>query len=408
LVGWVIGLGSFLTTISLLWLRPESLVSSWGVLWHRSDQLEQLEQRLLGEIQALRQEQEQLRQEVLSSQTAEKQRYQNGLAQLHERLKRLEQEREAWQDQLQKLDSTGGNPVSDFDGAGGFDSTAGTNTNEWLENNPNFNWYDLWNTGSTEPKRTFQNVNGSGIDVTVEYSTGQRWQSSNGNRLNLYDNYELQKHSDNDSHNLWIYHGTLRFTNNNSNDNSTPPDSSFVKITFSEPVYIDNLWAGSLSTIGNKREWMKVHAYSTDGIDFKNLSAHTKELVSPSQVDHYEDFFNTTCTDSNVEGAKCNYDGADNPNFVEIIANKDGSVTLKAKGSQGSQQYGRAFFEYANTPVKTIVFEHFVTDTNDDASGNNGYTSVAISPNLVFSKAGTSAIADSDNDGLMDSQDPNP
>ncbi len=100
LVGWVIGLGSFLTTISLLWLRPESLASSWAVFWHRSDQLEQLEQRMLGEIEAIRQEQEQLRRELLSSQSAEKQRYQHGFAQLHERLKRLEQAREAWHYQL--------------------------------------------------------------------------------------------------------------------------------------------------------------------------------------------------------------------------------------------------------------------------------------------------------------------
>jgi tetratricopeptide (TPR) repeat protein len=107
LVGWVIGLGSFLTTISLLWLRPESLVSSWAVLWHRSDQLEQLEQRLLGEIQALRQEQEQLRKEVLSSQTTENQRYHNGLGQLHERLKRLEKVQEAWHYQLQNRHPAG-------------------------------------------------------------------------------------------------------------------------------------------------------------------------------------------------------------------------------------------------------------------------------------------------------------
>ncbi len=107
LIGLVIGLGSFLTTSSLLFARPESLTDSWAVLWHRESQLEQLEQRLLGEIQVLRQEQEQLRKFVLSSQTTEKQSYHNALAQLHEHLKRLEKAQEAWHYQLQNRYSAG-------------------------------------------------------------------------------------------------------------------------------------------------------------------------------------------------------------------------------------------------------------------------------------------------------------
>ena len=106
-IGLVIGLGSFLTTSSLLFARPESLTDSWAVLWHRESQLEQLEQRLLGEIQALRQEQEQLRKEVHSSQTTEKQRYHNALAQLDEHLKRLEKAQAAWHYQLQNRYSAG-------------------------------------------------------------------------------------------------------------------------------------------------------------------------------------------------------------------------------------------------------------------------------------------------------------
>jgi tetratricopeptide (TPR) repeat protein len=107
LVSLGIGLGSFLTTSSLIWLWPESLTDSWAVFWHQESQLEQLEQRLLGEIQALRQEQEQLRNEVLSRQTREKQSYHNALAQLHEHLKRLEEAQAAWQYQLQNRYSTG-------------------------------------------------------------------------------------------------------------------------------------------------------------------------------------------------------------------------------------------------------------------------------------------------------------
>ncbi len=107
LVSLVIGLGSFLTTSSLIWFWPESLADSWAVFWHRESQLEQLEQRVLGEIQALRQEQEQLRNEVLSRRTTEKQSYHNALRGLHEHLKQLEEAQAAWQYQLQNRYSTG-------------------------------------------------------------------------------------------------------------------------------------------------------------------------------------------------------------------------------------------------------------------------------------------------------------
>ena len=107
LIGLVIGLGGLLTTSGLLFTRPESLTSSWGTFWHRESQLEQLEQRLLGEIQALRQEQEQLRKEVLFSQTKEKQRYHNVLSQLQENLRRLEKTQEAWYYKIQNRHSAG-------------------------------------------------------------------------------------------------------------------------------------------------------------------------------------------------------------------------------------------------------------------------------------------------------------
>ncbi|MDJ0743871.1 MAG: hypothetical protein QNJ32_10970 [Xenococcaceae cyanobacterium MO_167.B27] len=99
-VSLVIGLGSFLTISSLLWLYPESFNYSWSRIWYREDKLEQLEQRLLAEIQGLRQEQEQLRKEIQSSQTRETLRYHNRLAQLDESLKRLKKAQQAWYYQL--------------------------------------------------------------------------------------------------------------------------------------------------------------------------------------------------------------------------------------------------------------------------------------------------------------------
>jgi hypothetical protein len=251
-----------------------------------------------------------------------------------------------------------------------------------------FNWYDLWDTGSTQTTRTFTNVNGSGVDVTVEYSTNQRWQrDQNHNGLNLYDKYSPKKHSLNDSHDLWVYHGILRVTNN---PNDTGNDSAWVKMTFSKPVTIEQLWAGSLSTINSYREWMKVSAYSSDSVDLNNLSASANALVSPSKVADYQNFFNTTCNHTtysdNAEGHECNLAGADNPNYIGILPHEDGSVTLKGLGSQGNKEYGRAFFEYT-TPVQTIIFEHYTTNIDSDTQRNSGYTSVAISPEFVFTEA---------------------
>lgn len=253
------------------------------------------------------------------------------------------------------------------------------------------NWYELWDSSSVETNRTFANVNNSGVDVTVEYSTNQKWQHlENHDGLNLYDNYSPKKDALNHDHNLWIYHGILRMTNN---PQDTGDDAAWVKVTFSQPVTIEQLWAGSLSTINSRREWMKVSAYSSGDVDITNLGLAASNLVSPSKVNDYQNFFNTTCehvalTD-NLEEHQCNLAGADNPNYIGILPNEDGSVLLKGLGSQGGKQYGRAFFEF-NTPVKTVVFQHFATDIDNDAQRNSGYTSVAISPELVF----TSLFAD--------------
>lgn len=253
------------------------------------------------------------------------------------------------------------------------------------------NWYELWDSSSVEATRNFANVNDSRVDVTVEYSTNQKWQHlENHNGLNLYDNYSPKKDALNHDHSLWIYHGILRMTNN---PQDTGENAAWVKVTFSQPVTIEQLWAGSLSTINSRREWMKVSAYSSSDIDMNNLNLAASNLVSPSKVDDYQGFFDTTCSQvaftDNLEGHQCNLAGADHPDYIGILPNEDGSVLLKGLGSQGSKQYGRAFFEF-NTPVRTIVFQHFATDIDNDAQRNSGYTSAAISPELVF----TSLFAD--------------
>ena len=80
------------------------------------------------------------------------------------------------------------------------------------------NWYDLWDTSSTESSRTFGDVDGSGIDINVEYSTNMFWSTQNEGRVNLYDNGTPQKNALNDTHPLDQYDGILRMTNDRTDN----------------------------------------------------------------------------------------------------------------------------------------------------------------------------------------------
>ena len=98
----LVGMGSLITLSSLFWAYPESVNYSWSKLWHREDKIEQLEQRLLAEIQGLREEQEQLRKELQSAQTTETMRYRDRLTQLDKSLKQLQRAQQAWDYQFHK------------------------------------------------------------------------------------------------------------------------------------------------------------------------------------------------------------------------------------------------------------------------------------------------------------------
>ncbi len=95
-VSLVIGLGSFLTISSFLWLYPKYFNYSWLRQAEQEDKLEQLEERLLAEIELLQQEQEQLRKQVQSSQTREASVYRNKIAELDESLRQLKKVQQAW------------------------------------------------------------------------------------------------------------------------------------------------------------------------------------------------------------------------------------------------------------------------------------------------------------------------
>jgi len=240
------------------------------------------------------------------------------------------------------------------------------------------NWYDLWDTSSTESSRTFGDVDGSGIDINVEYSTNMFWSTQNEGRVNLYDNGTPQKNALNDTHPLDQYDGILRMTN----DRTDNPESTFVKLTFSEAVYLDEFWVGSLSTLGDAREWMSVSAYESDDVDFNNLDSYADQRVAASKYDTYENFFGNTDGDYTAK--------ADDAELVALDDDTTDNVyTTAGLGRQGGGNYGRVFFEYSDEAVQSPVIEHFTTQKDNSAESSSRYTSVAVSPSIFFTKADT-------------------
>ncbi|MGC1527642.1 MAG: hypothetical protein WA783_16480 [Phormidesmis sp.] len=237
------------------------------------------------------------------------------------------------------------------------------------------NWYDLWDTDSTESSRTFRNVDGSGIDINVEYSTNMYWSKQNEGRLNLYDNGASQKNALNDSHPLDQYDGILRLTN----DRNKNPESVFLKLTFSEAVNLDEFWVGSLSTIGNAREWVSVSAYGTDEVSLGDLDSYADQRVAATKYDTYDNFFGNKAGDYTAK--------ADKASLVSLDADTSDKVyTTAGVGNQSNQDYGRVFFEYSDEAVRSLVIEHFTTAKNNGNKASTKYTSVAVSPNIFFTK----------------------
>ncbi len=244
------------------------------------------------------------------------------------------------------------------------------------------NWDELgWNANynrandtydSTDSGTTFMNIDGSGVDVTVEYSDNM-W---NG-EPNLYENHPLGS----------TYNGTLRFTNDTSTKENT-----WLKLTFSEAVYIDEISLGSLSTIGdNRREWLSLAAYSGTEVD-------ENALVKASNYNTFENFFGGQTSSTNTYE-----NNADDPSLVSLDTDfgtdmDDAIYTTYGVGSQGNNKdddyFGRVFFEYKDQAVQTLYIQNFATnigseggtpDVNDSRS--SGKTSVAIGQNIVFTKA---------------------
>ena len=266
-----------------------------------------------------------------------------------------------------------------------FTLAAITSMNAPLVQAQTLDWINFWDCGSTERVRTISNYAGTGVDVTIEYS------SNSASSLKLYQKQgEPQICSSTHQHELWTYHGVLRTT---AAWNAEP---TYVKVTFSEPVYVDDIWLGNLSFRPNRNwyEWMELSAYSSDNVDLNNVSASNPYLVTASAVAHYEDFFGVTCPYSTFAedsyGNDCNL-MTDHPDFVEII--DDGSQVYKFRGMgvDTLDQRGRVFAAYQDTPVQTLLIGTYVTDaTTGDKDGSS--SSAAISPTISFTPSGSPPV----------------
>jgi hypothetical protein len=247
----------------------------------------------------------------------------------------------------------------------------GSNADAATLNWKNLGWSETYLNNkydSTDSGSIFTNVDGSGVDVRVEYSDNM-W---NGDP-NLYKNHPLGS----------AYDDSLRFTNNTSGS----ADKTWVKLTFSEAVYIDEAWVGSLSTLANnRREWMNFSAYS-------DASLNSDKLVSASKYDTYANFFgNQTGTSTSGDYVQ----NADDPNLVGLDGDTGDKIyTTYGVGSQGNNtsndKFGRVFFEYGDNAVKTLYIEHFVTQLDNSPKADDplatGLTSVSIGNNIAFRRA---------------------
>ena len=232
-----------------------------------------------------------------------------------------------------------------------------------------FSWKDYWDSDSEQTTRTFADFENSGVDLTIKYSDNQAWQQVEDHfGLNLYERaYPPQLSDYNHYHDLYIYNHILRITNNTSS--GVEQDRAYVELNFSEPVDLNDFWLGSLSlTHDNRvREWFKFTAYDAEG-----------NVIAPSKVAAYEEFYGERCTQRNNQpGDTCNVNGADNPFYVDVLNQADGSVLLKGRADAREGKYGRTFF--AAEGVSRVKVEFYATEPSDDSRHSNWYTSAAIS-----------------------------
>jgi hypothetical protein len=168
-----------------------------------------------------------------------------------------------------------------------------------------------WDDTDTSGSQSFTNVDGSGVDIEVRYTS------------NMFDNNSVP--------NLYTaatapspeIEGTLRFTN----DRSAPFTPTSVTIVFSEDVFIDAVTAVSLSTIFGRPENLVVEAMNAAGA-----------LVAATSY------------------------GTNTPGLVALDVDGDASYHSRGVGAQEAALYGDTSYGWTDEAIRSITFSIFVTD----------------------------------------------
>lgn len=180
-------------------------------------------------------------------------------------------------------------------------------------------WETLgWNPADVSGSQSFMNVDGSGVDVTVDYSTF------------MWDGTPDVYGPDPDFALPPDVLGSLRFTNDMDPTGGIQPTN--VTITFSEEVFIDAASLVSLSIIWDRwQEHGVVEAF--DG------------MGAPVAASSY------TTTDA-----------------AEVLLDMDGDANYETIGAlfQDDGRYGDALFSWTQVPVKSLSFSLFVTNVGMD------------------------------------------
>ncbi len=183
-------------------------------------------------------------------------------------------------------------------------SAAQATTLEWTALDPP--WDDL----DTSGQQVFNDVDGSGVDVTVAYTD------------NMFDRNSVPNIYTVDTAPSPEIVGTLRFTN----DRETPLLGTAVTISFSEDVFINDLGTVSLSIILRRQENMVVEAFDAFGAAV----------------------FATTY-------------GTNTPGLVELDTDGDAAYRSRGLGAQRDSLYGDTFYTYTDSAVRSVRFTNFTT-----------------------------------------------
>ena len=183
-------------------------------------------------------------------------------------------------------------------------SAAQATTLEWTALDPP--WDDL----DTSGQQVFNDVDGSGVDVTVAYTD------------NMFDRNSVPNIYTVDTAPSPEIVGTLRFTN----DRETPLLGTAVTISFSEDVFINDLGTVSLSIILRRQENMVVEAFDAFGAAV----------------------FATTY-------------GTNTPGLVELDTDGDAAYRSRGLGAQRDSLYGDTFYTYTDSAVRSVRFTNSTT-----------------------------------------------